>query len=241
MRLRALLVDGGGTLFPESRFLAEDLLIRPDGSLARLLPELSFQEIQRFVAEFLATVDATTQAGVQPTDDLIARVLDKTRPGLGGRARAVREALATDGWPRRQPFSGANEMLALVQGLGLRTILVSNTAWLGERDYWIRLRELGLADRLDGLVSSFDAGVRKPHRAMFDVALERAGCSAGECVMVGDSEVNDIVPAAEMGMRTIRVTMQYPVEGTSRADAVARSLAEVGDIIRTWSESGTAI
>ena len=80
----------------------------------------------------------------------------------------------------------------------------------------MRLEEMALADRFDYLVSSFDIGLRKPDRAMFDAALERASCRAHECVMVGDSEPNDIQPAARLGMRTIRVTIQYPVAGEVR-------------------------
>ncbi len=131
-------------------------------------------------------------------------------------------------------FPGAVEMLGTAKQLRLATVLVSNTAWVGERDYWVRMRDMGLAEHLDYLVSSFDVGVRKPHRAMFDTALERVGYRHDQCVMVGDSEVNDIAPAAELGMRTIRVTMQHPVHGTSRADAVAESLDQVAEIVRSW-------
>jgi len=52
--------------------------------------------------------------------------------------------------------------------------------------------------------------------------------------MVGDSEANDIEPAADLGMRTIRVTMQYPVRGRSRADAVADSLDQIRGILQPW-------
>jgi FMN phosphatase YigB (HAD superfamily) len=52
--------------------------------------------------------------------------------------------------------------------------------------------------------------------------------------MVGDSESNDIEPAAQLGMRTIRVTMQYRVQGKSRADAVVDSLDQATGHLQRW-------
>lgn len=239
MSLGALLVDGGGTLFPESLSVPDEALLRPGACLSNALPELAPKELRHLLMEFLTAAEAHARAGVQPTDRLIARLLEATSPGLGNRARAFRAALAKDGWQRRLPYPGAVEMLLTAKRRGMVTVLVSNTAWLSEQDYRARMVEMGLA--LDSLVSSFDIGVRKPHRAMFDAALERAGCPPQRCVMVGDNEVNDIEPAAGLGMRTIRVTMQYRVPGTSRADAVAASLKEVAAILRSWCQEAPAV
>jgi len=219
--------------------MPDQALVRPGGSLSNALPELAAKELRHVLMEFLTAAEAHAKAGVQPTDSLIARLLEATSPGLGARARAFREALAKDGWQRRQPYPGAAEMLLAARRQGMVTVLVSNTAWLSEQDYRTRVDEMGLA--LDSLVSSFDIGVRKPHRTMFDAALERAGCPPQLCVMVGDNEVNDIEPAADLGMRTIRVTMQYRLQGTSRADAVAASLDEVAAILRTWCHEAPSV
>jgi HAD superfamily hydrolase (TIGR01509 family) len=234
MNLRALLVDGGGTLFPEGLTVPEFALIGPARSLAGLLPELDQDELRNLLKELRRSQQATELEGIQPGDLLTAKLLDAARPGLGAKAPAVRHALARDGWQPRQPFPGAIEMLATAKRLQLATVLVSNTAWFCEEDYWQRIEVLGLADHLDYLVSSFDIGARKPHRALFDSAIERVGCSFHECVMVGDSESNDVEPAAQLGMRTIRVTMQCPVKGKSRADAVADSLDQATGHLQRW-------
>jgi 4-nitrophenyl phosphatase len=44
--------------------------------------------------------------------------------------------------------------------------------------------------------------VGKPGRPLFEMALERLGCEAGQAAMVGDSAAADIAGAAAVGMRT---------------------------------------
>jgi FMN phosphatase YigB (HAD superfamily)/predicted nucleotidyltransferase len=235
MNLRALLVDGDATLFAERLTLPDYALRGSARLLASQLPELDREELRNLLEGLWRSQQETERAGIQPGDALTADLLDTARPGLGAKAARVRHALAREGWQPRQPFPGAVEMLATAQRLQLATVLVSNTAWLCEEDYWQVMEEMGLADHLDYLVSSFDTGARKPHRVLFDRAIERVGCSFHECVMVGDSESNDIEPAAQLGIRTIRVTMQHPVKGKSGADAVADSLDQATEQFQRWA------
>jgi HAD superfamily hydrolase (TIGR01509 family) len=61
--------------------------------------------------------------------------------------------------------------------------------------------------RLDGLIgttiSSAEHGFMKPHRSIFDAALQRAAVRASDAVMVGDSLRADIEGARAAGMRGI--------------------------------------
>jgi FMN phosphatase YigB (HAD superfamily) len=84
------------------------------------------------------------------------------------------------------------------------------------------------------VVTSLDVGFRKPHAAMFQAAAEAAGCHPSACVMVGNSEVNDVLPASRLSMRTIRVAIEEPAPAESAADAIATSLDEVRAILQTW-------
>src|SRR2546429_479215 len=67
-----------------------------------------------------------------------------------------------------------------------------------------------LADLLDGIGTSYDVGHRKPHPAMFERAIELAGCAPDACVMIGNSERSDVEPALALGMMVIRVALQEP-------------------------------
>jgi HAD superfamily hydrolase (TIGR01509 family) len=61
--------------------------------------------------------------------------------------------------------------------------------------------------KLDGLIrttiSSAEHGFMKPHRSIFDAALQRAQVKAAEAVMVGDSLKADIEGARAAGMRGV--------------------------------------
>lgn len=66
-----------------------------------------------------------------------------------------------------------------------------------------KLRVLGLRHLLDVLVISEEAGVTKPDPAIFRTAIARAGCDAGQAVMVGDSWSSDVVGARAAGLRAV--------------------------------------
>ena len=55
----------------------------------------------------------------------------------------------------------------------------------------------------DVVVLSDDVGVNKPNRRIFDFALEKAGATAIESVIIGDNPDADIVGAVIAGWRAI--------------------------------------
>ena len=74
---------------------------------------------------------------------------------------------------------------------------------------------------------------------MFDAALALAECDQTECVFIGNVEELDIIPAAERGMRTVRVCIEEPFAEHSRADAVVTSLGQAADVLRSWTSSAS--
>jgi HAD superfamily hydrolase (TIGR01549 family) len=102
---------------------------------------------------------------------------------------------------RFRAFPDAQPALAELRGLGLRLVCVSN---------WdISLEEVlercGLAGMLDGVVTSAEAGVRKPDPAILARALELAGCSPAEALYVGDTPAEDLAAARAAGVRALLV------------------------------------
>jgi HAD superfamily hydrolase (TIGR01662 family) len=84
---------------------------------------------------------------------------------------------------------------------------------------------------LDGLisvtVSSLDHGFLKPHPSIFRVALERAGVSAGQAAMVGDSLSHDVDGARAVGMRGILLVRGGESPEVDDGIDVIRSLSEL--------------
>jgi FMN phosphatase YigB (HAD superfamily) len=78
---------------------------------------------------------------------------------------------------------------------------------------------------------SIDVGWRKPDSRFFAAALASGGASPTRCVIVGDSEANDIEPARALGMGTIRVAIDIRRPSTSAADHVCTSLDQVADLL----------
>jgi HAD superfamily hydrolase (TIGR01509 family) len=208
-------------------------LNRRDRALQVTFPELTLAQCRALGDALTESANAAITAGIQHTDEMTAEVLHRLLPGLGRRARDARDTMAS-GWLQVRPFQGAQQMLQAARELGLATVLVSNASWPSAELYRRRLMEMDLAEQLDAIVSSVDVGVRKPDRRIFDVALQLAGQPAEACVMVGDSETRDIEPAVALGMRTIRVTMQYPLDGPTLANAVASSPTEVATLLERW-------
>ncbi len=72
-----------------------------------------------------------------------------------------------------------------------------------------RLADWGIGKYFDLVIASAEEGVEKPNPEIFRLALERANCLPENAVMVGDRIDNDILPAKELGMRTIWVKQGF--------------------------------
>jgi FMN phosphatase YigB (HAD superfamily) len=80
-------------------------------------------------------------------------------------------------------------------------------------------------------ISSF-VKLEKPDIRIFELALEQAGRSAKDCIMVGDRIDTDICPANTLGMTTIRTTnslfaLQVPVQECEHATYTVANLSEI--------------
>jgi HAD superfamily hydrolase (TIGR01509 family) len=165
---------------------------------------------------------------------LVAECL--TRHGLPADPQTVsriRRAMAIPVSDRMKPLPGAIELLAEIRALGLRTLITSNTYWRDAESYWEDFRLLGMAEHIEAVVTSVDAGHLKPHPAVFEMAMRVAGVPAERCVVIGNREENDIEPALALGMRTILVYPDDPKPASSRAHAVAPDLWECAQALKT--------
>jgi putative hydrolase of the HAD superfamily len=66
-----------------------------------------------------------------------------------------------------------------------------------------KLRAIGFADLIPGLVVSEDVGAMKPEPAIFRAALAGAAAAPGEAIMVGDSWSADVAGARACGMHAV--------------------------------------
>jgi putative hydrolase of the HAD superfamily len=105
--------------------------------------------------------------------------------------------------PARRLAAHTHPLLEALRELGLKLGLVSNAfdpGWLLHRD----LQHMGLEERLDVSVFSSEVGMRKPHPAIFERALEALGVAPENALFVGDRLFEDIRGSAELGMTTVQ-------------------------------------
>ena len=227
------LIDVGGTLWPNSWPIRQGdsagRRLRLSAALDGLDPRLIEALIDDLLRSSRPGDEARTVSTEAPVmvgaDELISGCLQ--RQGLGAEARTIsriRRAMAIPVDDRFQPLPGAGELLRDIHELGVRTFIASNTYWRDADSYWDDFRLLGMAQHIEGIVTSVDAGHLKPHPAVFETAMRLAGVAANRCVVIGNKESNDIEPALALGMWTILVHPDDPKPEHSRAHAVAPDL-----------------
>jgi FMN phosphatase YigB (HAD superfamily) len=67
---------------------------------------------------------------------------------------------------------------------------------------------------------SFQLGLSKPDKAFFHAALQKLNVPASQVVMIGDTYKNDILPAIELGMKTIWVLHRPEKETAALVDVL---------------------
>jgi putative hydrolase of the HAD superfamily len=102
---------------------------------------------------------------------------------------------------RIDAYPDASPALAELRELQMKLVVVSN--W--DVSLHTVLERTGLAGLLDGAVTSAEAGARKPDAAIFEAALELAGCEPGQALHVGDTAAEDVEGAAAAGIRGLLI------------------------------------
>lgn len=84
----------------------------------------------------------------------------------------------------------------------LRKGVVSN----GQRVFSeIELRYFNLLRHFEFVLFSSDLGIKKPDYRVFRSALDRLGTLPEETLLIGNSEEEDLTPAAEIGLQTMHI------------------------------------
>jgi putative hydrolase of the HAD superfamily len=119
---------------------------------------------------------------------------------------------------RFAPYPDAVPALEGLRSRGMKLVCVSN--W--DCSLGTVLERCGLAEHLDGAVSSAEAGARKPDPAIFKPALALAGCAPEEAVHVGDTREEDVEAARAAGIRALLIDREGGGDIASLAEVVSR-------------------
>ncbi len=97
-------------------------------------------------------------------------------------------------------FPNAHKTLGQLKNEGYELHIITN----GFREVqFIKLKKSNLLDYFDIVLCSEEVGKNKPHRLVFDRAVEMAGTHLETSVMIGDNYHADIIGAENAGMKAI--------------------------------------
>ncbi len=123
---------------------------------------------------------------------------------MGGRGEQViavaREIY--DRWSVNHHFEMYDDVAPVINGLSERGLIIGAIS-NSHRSLDAFCEHFSLRGLITVSVSSAEHGYMKPHRSIFDTALAKAGVTADQAMMVGDSMRHDIEGALAAGMRAV--------------------------------------
>jgi putative hydrolase of the HAD superfamily len=180
------------------------------------LPELT--------AEDEAWLIARDRRGRTPRLEFATAVVE--RFGLDVRPEVLAASFSLQLASQVEREVGVRELIARL-AIQTRVAIVTNGSGAAQR---MKLRRLGLDQLVHAVFISGELGIAKPDPAIFQRALTWSGQAAGDCLFVGDDPINDIAPAAALGIVTAwRAREAWPSELAPPANQLA-SLAELEQI-----------
>jgi HAD superfamily hydrolase (TIGR01509 family) len=181
-----VLFDWGDTLFESPHAPSVILTAAHDQGLT-LQPESATKiwndlwDAGKTEAEHAKGRDLSREAHRRVWIDLFSRA-NATIPGID--RLLYDKVMDPAGWV---PYPDTERTLRALRDRGVKIGVVSNTA----HDLRPFFAARGLADLIDSYTLSYEVGVQKPERGIFDAATRTLGTSPGETLMVGDDPVSD--------------------------------------------------
>jgi putative hydrolase of the HAD superfamily len=100
-----------------------------------------------------------------------------------------------------------------------------------EKTQYQKIKNSGIDRFFTHMVTSEQAGIMKPHAAIFEYALNLTKSTAEKCIMIGDTLEVDILGAKNMGMDTVYFNPAKPHNNKVIPTYVIGSLNELKTIL----------
>jgi putative hydrolase of the HAD superfamily len=100
-----------------------------------------------------------------------------------------------------------------------------------EKTQHAKMKNSGIDHYFTHVITSEAAGIMKPHVAIFEYAMEKAGASPHHCIMIGDTLDADIEGANNAGIDTVYFNPAIPAIGNIQPKYVIESLGELKKLL----------
>jgi HAD superfamily hydrolase (TIGR01549 family) len=222
MTVRAIFFDLDDTLCDTTGTRSE----RTERCLARLRRDHPDVDPEWFVERVFEPTNAPR--GIRG----VPRVIDELSLADSPAGRdANRMWFFVDAYDLLRPLPGVRETLATL-GEKYALSIVTN----GEDDIQRgKFSHLGLGEHIRHLVISANVGYEKPDPRIFEHALELAGVSANEALVVGDRLETDVVGAKAAGIRVVWFDHwnDEPRASDPQPDAVITAFEQLPDALKS--------
>ncbi|MFD7522787.1 HAD family hydrolase [Paenibacillus chitinolyticus] len=220
--IKGILFDLDNTLLDRTRTFADFSGKLMDSYFGHLDPS----EREAYIRQVIEA----DEDGYRHKPDLFGELLEKlewrTKPGIGDlmdyyNHHYVQSAVHME---------HAVEVLERFKSRGLPLGLITN----GRTDIqYGKIDKLQLRDYFGVILVSEEAGIKKPDKRIFQLALDRLGLAADEAVFVGDHPHNDIGGAGQAGIRGIWLQRNQPWDDSLKEAPLHRivSLAELEPLL----------
>ncbi|WP_378148117.1 HAD family hydrolase [Cnuibacter sp. UC19_7] len=162
---------------------------------------------------------------------LLEELLGERAQEIGDQVKEGHSRLYRELWPRLRRFDGARELLETLHERGIRVVLATSAP---EDELEELLRVLDCDDVIHATTNGDDVETAKPEPDILGVALERAGVTADEALMVGDARW-DAVAAGRAGIRMVGVRSGGISEGELRDAGALEVHDDVAALLRALS------
>ncbi|WP_339266527.1 HAD family hydrolase [Paenibacillus sp. FSL K6-1330] len=131
-----------------------------------------------------------------------------------------------------QPMDQLSPMLHELKSMGLKLGIITNgTVQVQEG----KIRQLGIREYFDSIVISEEAGVKKPDPRIYMRALDLLNVLPSETWFVGDHPHNDIIGAAQSGIKPIWFTRDGNWDYSEEVKPY-RTIHRLEELIRIYNE-----
>ena len=119
-----------------------------------------------------------------------------------------------------KPYPGLTDWMRQLQEQGITVAVGTNmTAYMQYR----KLTVLGVAERIQWMLTSEEAGVEKPESRFYRLCIEKGGVPADSCLFIGDNPECDVNGPLKAGMQAVlfdpdRRWIDQPIPGCKRIE-----------------------
>jgi putative hydrolase of the HAD superfamily len=201
----------------------------PEDELEQALYEATQSDAWTFEGPFEATEEASYERIKRFDAVALARLGYSDLPD--GAFRSIEDAFErATSW---HIFADVVPAIEALDASGLRLAVISNWLWGGPE----LLHSLELARHFQALIISARVGYQKPHRRIFEHALEVMAVAPERAIHVGDNYQADVVGARRVGITPVLIDRHTSDPAARRAEhnepdlPVVRDLFELIDLV----------